>query len=125
MEESSDPLSELKRDGGVTFKGGSCNSRASVRFEIELRTKSLMIGAYSEYQNKLSELIINLRDRELLTFKAIAYLLISRGFHSPRGLNLGAESVFSIYKKRKLRDARLKAPPKITLKKLVLLNQDY
>jgi hypothetical protein len=84
-----------------------------------------MIGAYSDYQIQLSELIIHLRDIKFLTFKAIADLLISRGFQSPRGFSLGAESVFSIYKKRKIRDARLLAPPKISLKRLVVFDEDY
>lgn len=80
-----------------------------------------MIGAYSPYQIKLSDLIIYLRDIKNLTFKAIADLLISKGYQSPRGFGLGAESVFSIYKKRKIRDARLLAPPKVSIKNLVVL----
>ena len=80
-----------------------------------------MIGAYSPYQITLSDLIIHLRDIQSLTYKNIADLLISKGYRSPRGFSLGAESVFSIYKKRKIRDARLLAPPKINIKKLVVL----
>jgi hypothetical protein len=83
-----------------------------------------MIGAYSPYQTKLSDLIIHLRDIKSLTFKAIAELLVSKGYQSPRGFNLSAESVFSIYKKRKIRDARLLAPPKVSIKNLVVLD-DY
>jgi hypothetical protein len=81
-----------------------------------------MIGAYSPYQMKLSDLIIHLRDIQSLTFKAIADLLISKGFQSPRGFDLGSESVFSIYKKRKIRDARLLAPPKVSIRKLAVLD---
>jgi hypothetical protein len=81
-----------------------------------------MIGAYSPYQIELSNIILHLRDVKLLTFKAIADLLISRGFQSPRGFSLGTESVFSIYKKRKIRDARLLAPPKILIKKLIVID---
>lgn len=121
MEQISDPLSELKRYGGVIFNGGSCNSRVTVCFELQLQTKALMIGAYSPYQITLSDLIIHLRDIQSLTYKDIADLLISKGYRSPRGFSLGAESVFSIYKKRKIRDARLLAPPKINIKKLVVL----
>jgi hypothetical protein len=80
-----------------------------------------MIGAYSPYQIKLSDLIIHLRDIKSLTFKSIADLLISKGYQSPRGFSLGAESVFSIYKKRKIRNARLMAPTKVSIKNLVVL----
>ena len=66
-----------------------------------------MIGAYSPYQIELSEKIIRLRDAEGLTYKAIAEVLIAEGYRSPRGFDLGPESVYSIYKKRKRRDERL------------------
>ncbi len=66
-----------------------------------------MIGSYSAYQTELSNLIIHLRDSEGLTYGSIADLLIKDGYRSPRGFSLGPESVFSIYKKRKIRDKRL------------------
>ncbi len=66
-----------------------------------------MIGAYSLYQKELSEKVIDLRDRAGMTFKEIADKLILEGYRSPRGFDLGPESVFSIYKKRKIRDARM------------------
>jgi hypothetical protein len=66
-----------------------------------------MIGSYSAYQTELSDLIIHLRDSEKLTYGSIAVLLIKKGYRSPRGFDLGPESVFSIYKKRKIREKRL------------------
>ena len=66
-----------------------------------------MIGSYSAYQTELSDRIIHLRDSEGWTYGSIADLLIKEGYRSPRGFNLGPESVFSIYKKRKIRDKRL------------------
>jgi hypothetical protein len=66
-----------------------------------------MIGSYSAYQTELSDLIIHFRDSEKLTYRSIANLLIKKGYRSPRGFDLGPESVFSIYKKRKIRDKRL------------------
>ena len=74
-----------------------------------------MIGAYSPYQIELSDKIIRLRDSVGLTFKAIAETLISEGYQSPRGLDLGPESVFSIYTKRKRRDERLRSAPAISI----------
>ena len=74
-----------------------------------------MIGSYTPYQTKLSDKIIHLRDSGGLTYKAIAESLIAQGYRSPRGFELGAQSVFSIYKKRKIRDARLQTPPSIKI----------
>jgi len=71
-----------------------------------------MIGAYSDYQKALSDSIIQMRDQEKMTFKGISDALTQKGYRSPRGLDLSAESVFSIYKKRKIRDVRLKTQPK-------------
>ena len=74
-----------------------------------------MIGAYSPFQIELSDKVIRLRDTEGLTYKAIAEVLISEGYRSPRGFDLGPESVFSIYKKRKRRDVRLLSAPAIRI----------
>ena len=74
-----------------------------------------MIGAYSPLQFELSNKIIRLRDVEGLTYKAIAEVLIAEGYRSPRGFDLGPESVFSIYKKRKRRDIRLFTAPAIRI----------
>ncbi len=71
-----------------------------------------MIGAYSDYQKELSDSIIQMRDQEKMTFKRISETLTQKGYRSPRGFDLSAESVFSIYKKRKIRDDRLNAQPK-------------
>ena len=68
-----------------------------------------MIGAYSDYQKTLSDLVIQLRDEFGLTYKGVAEELIKNGYRSPRGFDLGPESVFSIYKKRKKRDTRLQS----------------
>ncbi len=74
-----------------------------------------MIGSYSAYQTELSDKVIHLRDVGKLTYKSLAELLIEDGYRSPRGFDLSSESVFSIYKKRKIRDARLKGVPEIKL----------
>ena len=80
-----------------------------------------MIGAYSSYQTELSDKVIRLRDSEKLTYKAIAEVLIAERYRSPRGYDLGPESVFSIYKKRKIRDLRLNAAPKMQLKNIEIV----
>ena len=80
-----------------------------------------MIGAYSGYQVELSDKIINLRDERQFTYKQIADLLIAEGYRSPRGFDLGAESVYSIYKKRKIRDKRLKTVPEMSLQSIEVI----
>ena len=84
----------------------------AVKFEVVIKTQSLMIGAYSDYQKELSDSIIQMRDQEKMTFKRISETLTQKSYRSPRGFDLSAESVFSVYKKRKIRDARLGAQPK-------------
>ena len=86
-----------------------------VSYVVRLRHTGLRLGAYTEYQTALSNEILRLRDAEKMTFKDIARLLISKGWKSPRGLSLGPESVFSIYKKRKARDKRLTMCPKLLI----------
>jgi len=81
-----------------------------------------MIGAYSSYQMELSNRVLYLRDSLKLTYKAIAEFLIDKGYRSPRGFDLSPESVFSIYKKRKIRDARLLAPPQIRLENIRIID---
>ena len=86
-----------------------------VSYVVRLRHTGLRLGAYTEYQTALSNEILRLRDAEEMTFKDIAQLLISEGWKSPRGLSLGPESVFSIYKKRKARDKRLTKRPELLI----------
>jgi len=71
-----------------------------------------MIGAYSDYQKVLSDSIIQMRDQEKMAFKGISDALTQKGYRSLRGFDLSAEGVFSIYKKRKIRDDRLNTQPK-------------
>ena len=80
-----------------------------VRYVVRLRHKGLRLGSYSQYQLELSDKIIHLRDVEKRTYLDISQFLILEGYRSPRGFNLGPESVFSIYKKRKIRDTRLQS----------------
>lgn len=80
-----------------------------------------MIGSYSPYQVELSNKVIHLRDIQGLTFKLIAEQLINEGYKSPRGFDLGPESVFSIYKKRKIRDTRLNNIPEIIFSKIEIV----
>ena len=106
---------------GVKWLGGNFGAIQWLAFPlvsyvIKIRHKGLRFGAYSVYQLELSDKILALRDIDRLTYKQIADQLIVEGYRSPRGFDLGPESVFSIYKKRKIRDLRLNAAPKLELK---------
>ena len=59
-----------------------------------------------------------LRDIDKMAYKNISELLASQGYMSPRGCSLNSKIVFSIYKKRKIRDVRLTAIPRMKLKDL-------
>ncbi len=101
-------LAELLHGNGVFWLGGNSEIAAPiVKYVVKISHKGLLFWSYSDYQKELSDKVLDLRDREMLTFNAIAEKLILEGYRSPRGFDLGPESVFSIYKKRNIRDARM------------------
>ena len=79
----------------------------AVALVIRIRTKSLYIGRYADSQQKLFDRVVLLRERDKLTFAAIAKCFTEQGIRSTKGCLLSAEHVFSIYKKGKLRQQRL------------------
>ena len=85
---------------------------------VKVKSKALFIGPYSNSQQRLFERVFLLREKEQLTFEAIAKLLTKSGTRSVNGCLLGAEHVFSIYKKGKLRQERLKLMVKPELEDL-------
>lgn len=101
------PFASFNRNGVVWLGGNSEIVVPVVKYVVKISHKGLLFWAYSDYQKELSDKVLDLRDREKLTFNAIAEKLILEGYRSPRGFDLGPESVFSIYKKRKIRDARM------------------
>jgi hypothetical protein len=72
-----------------------------------VKSKALFVGPYTDSQQRLFDRVFLLREREQLTFEAIAKLLTKSGTRSVNGCLLGAEHVFSIYKKGKARMERL------------------
>lgn len=87
--------------------GNSDKAVPTVRYVVKISHKGLLLWSYSVYQKELSKKVLDLRDQGGLTFREIAKKLIVEGYRSPRGFDLGPESVFSIYKKRKIRDVRM------------------
>jgi hypothetical protein len=80
---------------------------ARVVMVVKVKSKALFIGPYSNSQQRLFDRVYLLRERDQLTFEAIAVLLTKSGTRSVNGCLLGAEHVFSIYKKGKARMERL------------------
>ena len=74
---------------------------------VKLSSKALFIGSYSNNQQRFFDRVFLLRERDQLTFEAIAKLLTKSGTGSVNGCLLGAEHVFAIYKKGKHRMERL------------------
>ncbi len=79
----------------------------SVVMVVKVKSKARFIGPYTDSQQRLFDRVFLLRERDQLTFEAIARLLTKSGTRSVNGCLLGAEHVFSIYKKGKLRQERL------------------
>jgi len=74
---------------------------------VKVKSKALFIGPYTSSQQRLFDRVFLLRERDRLTFEAIAKLLTKSGTRSVNGCLSGAEHVFAIYKKSKLRQERL------------------
>lgn len=88
----------------------------TVRIIITAQTTALASsGNYTDRQQELSDMVLDLRDCSMLTFKQIATALNQSGVTSPTGLMLTAELVFSIYKQRLRRDVRLLSPAMVRL----------
>jgi threonine dehydrogenase-like Zn-dependent dehydrogenase len=111
----------LVRHGGVIPFGGISKGGFLVRFQMVLTTGALMLGAYSPYQKELFDRVLWMRETKGLTFKGIADALVAEGYKAPRGGLLGAESVFSIYKKGAGRVKRLNASPRLEIRAVEVL----
>jgi len=71
-----------------------------------LKTGNLLVAPYSEYQNELHDTIKELHDGGV-GYRKIALWLNERGFQTSRGKRFFNTHVFSILKKKRLREERL------------------
>ena len=71
-----------------------------------LTTRNLIVAPYSNYQSELHDTIQNLHN-EGMGYRKIARWLNERGYLTPRGKRFFNNHVFSILKKKRLRDERL------------------
>ena len=86
-----------------------------MRFWVVFRTQGLFSTPFTPYQTELSDKVIELRDRSRLPYWQVAAVLTEQGYRGVRGATLDAKGVFSVYKKRKRRDARLNTPPRLSI----------
>ena len=81
-------------------------------FEMVLTTRNLIVSPYSEYQSELHDIIQNLHD-EGLGYRRIAQWLNENGYQTLRGKKFYNNHVYSILKKKRLRDERLNQEVKV------------
>ena len=77
-----------------------------------LTTRNLIVSPYSEYQSELHDIIQNLHD-EGLGYRRIAQWLNENGYQTLRGKKFYNNHVYSILKKKRLRDERLNQEVKV------------
>ena len=75
-------------------------------FDMVLKTRNLLVAPYTEYQQFLHDTIKDLHN-EGLGYRKIAVWLNENGYKTPRGKRFFNTHVFSILKKKRLRDERL------------------
>ena len=71
-----------------------------------LRTGNLLVGNYSDYQHFLHDTIKDLHDGGM-GYRKISDWLNEKGYKTPRGKQFFNNHVYSILKKKRLRDERL------------------
>ena len=71
-----------------------------------LKTQNLLVAPYTEYQQFLHDTIKDLHDGGM-GYRKIAVWLNEKGYQTPRGKRFFNNHVFSILKKKRLRDERL------------------
>jgi len=85
----------------IVFVGDARENLGALEFTLVLTTRRLLPNRYPNDRETLADRVIAMRDERSMTFPAISCELISRGLTGARGARLTAESVFSMYKKRK------------------------
>ena len=81
-------------------------SNAYFTFDLTVRSPSLWVPPYSQYQYFLYETICNLQD-DGLNNREIADWLNLNGYSTPRGKIFNNAHIHSIVKKKRVSDARL------------------
>ena len=93
------------------------------KFTLSFKTSTLTkTSHYTPYQQKLFEEVKRLKEIEGLGYRKISYILYEKGYRSVRTKSiLKPNFIFSIYKKGKLREERLKRKCKTTIDNILCL----
>ena len=93
------------------------------KFTLSFKTSTLTkTSHYTPYQQKLYEEVKRLKEIEGLGYRKISYILYEKGYRSVRTKSiLKPNFIFSIYKKGKLREERLKRKCKTTIDNILCL----
>ena len=110
-------LTKNKRHGGITSKGRPLNSHKHMKYLCFTENLTALIPQFppSSYQNKLHKRILELQ-KSGLGYRKIAYWLNDNGYKTPRGHSFKSGHVYSILKKRRLRDEKYSQAPEIEVR---------
>ncbi|MFL2789365.1 MAG: recombinase family protein [Paracoccaceae bacterium] len=101
---------------GVSSKARSLVIKSYLCVKVTVRCINLNIVRISNYQDELHDKIKELHDGGL-GYRRIAYWLNDNGYLTPRGKVFKNTHVFSILKKRRIREERINRPFELTFGK--------
>jgi hypothetical protein len=88
------------------IKKGVFKPKAFLSFKLHLHSTNLWWSPYSNYQQRLSTIITDMREDQEMTFPRIADWLNENGYKTPRGHAFTNPHAHSIYTKCKRRNDR-------------------
>ena len=102
---------------GITSKGRPLNSHKPLKYLCFTAIVTTLIPQFppSSYQNKLHKKILELK-KSGLGYRRIAYWLNDNGYKTPRGHSFKSGHVYSILKKRRLRNEKYSQAPEIEVR---------
>ena len=120
------PLTPLKCHRGITSKDRHQKSNKPLKYVCFTAIVTTLIPQFppSSYQNKLHKKILELQ-KSGLGYRRIAYWLNDNGYKTPRGHSFKSGHVYSILKKRRLRDEKYGQAPDIKIRDVHIKTKRY
>ena len=88
------------------FCKGVVKPKAFLSFTVHIHSSNLWYSPYFNHQQRLAEIITDLRNDREMTFLRIADFLNENGYKTPRGYAFTSSHAHSIYIKSKIRSNR-------------------
>jgi hypothetical protein len=88
------------------FYKGVKKPKAFLSFTVHIHSSNLWWSPYSNHQQRLAEIIADLRNDREMTFPRIADWLNDNGYKTPRRHTFTSSHAYSIYIKSKIRSDR-------------------